>query len=291
MGETGLTPRWTTPALRPSEFELIRTLAYRHFGLDLIPIKRGLVAARSGKSLCELGLRSFREYYDRITSDKTGKALADMVDSLTTNHTSFFRERSHFDFLRKTILPELKSRSRISIWSAACSSGEEPYSIAMSLLEETQVGLQTRVKIIASDISNRVLETARCGTYVMDRLKGIPPLMLQRYLQRDASAGADCYKFKSCVRSMIEFERPNLMARLPDKYLYSVIFCRNIMIYFDKSTQRDLVRRMTDCLEDGEYLFIGHSETLNTISHDLDYISPAIYRKGRPARIHLPGLL
>jgi chemotaxis protein methyltransferase CheR len=285
VGQSDLTTRDTVPVLRASEFELISKLAYQHFGLDLSPSKQSLVSARLGKRLRELGLRSFREYYDHVTSDRTGAAMASMVDCLTTNHTSFFRELRHFDFLCETVVPELRSRSHIYLWSAACSSGEEPYSIAMSLLEQSHPEAETRVKIMATDISTRVLEKARCGTYTTDRVKEIPPLMLQRYLQKDHGTGAGSYTFKKNVRSMIEFRQLNLMDRLQDGRRYSVIFCRNIMIYFDKPTQQDLVHRMSAHLEDGGYLFIGHAESLNLISHELDYVSPAIYRKNRPSRV------
>jgi len=285
VGQSDQTAGHAIPVLRASEFELISKLAYRHFGLDLNPSKQGLVSARLNKQLRELGLRSFREYYDHVTSDLTGAAMTSMVDCLTTNHTSFFRELRHFDFLCKTIIPELKGRPHVHIWSAACSSGEEPYSIAMSLLEQPHAEADTRVKIMATDISTRVLEKARRGTYTTDRLNEIPPLMLQRYMQKTQGAGADSYTFKKNVRSMIEFRHLNLMDRLPDGCRYSVIFCRNIMIYFDKPTQQDLVRRLSAHLEDGGYLLIGHSESLNVISHELDYISPATYRKNRTSRV------
>ncbi|MCU1322516.1 MAG: methyltransferase, CheR-type [Acidobacteriaceae bacterium] len=265
------------PTLRANEFELIRLLAYEHFGLDLRSGKEGLVAARLGRRLRELGLRSYREYYDHVVSDSTGAAMTAMVDCLTTNHTSFFREARHFDFLRDTIFPALKTRPQIHIWSAACSSGEEPYSIAMSWLEESHGEFGTRLRIKATDISTKVLERARRGEYSSDRIKEIPLPILQRYLVRDASG--DTFAFKNAVRTMIEFQYLNLIGRLPEGYRCSVIFCRNIMIYFDKRTQQDLVQRLSAHLEDGGYLFIGHAESLNSIEHGLSYVSPAIYQK------------
>jgi chemotaxis protein methyltransferase CheR len=196
VGQGGSPNGDTVPVLRARDFELIRKLAYRHFGLDLNSSKQSLVSARLSKRLRELGLRSFSEYYDHVTSDRTGAAMAAMVDSLTTNHTSFFREPRHFEFLRKTVAPAFKSRSHIYLWSAACSSGEEPYSIAMSLLEEPNIQAETRVKIMATDISTRVLASARRGTYTADRLRDISPLMLQRYLQKEQGVGVDSYTFK-----------------------------------------------------------------------------------------------
>jgi chemotaxis protein methyltransferase CheR len=267
------------PVLRAGEFEKISKLAYEHFGLDLRNGKQGLVAARLGKKLRELGMKTFEEYYDHVTLDRTGAAMTTMVDLLTTNHTSFFREPRHFDFLRKTILPTLRDRSEINIWSSACSSGEEPYSIAMSLLEESQSGPLAKVRIKATDISTRVLEKGKHGVYASERFKGVPTPLLHRYLLKGQNASVDLYRFKPEVRSMIDFEHLNLMERLPEGYRCSVLFCRNIMIYFDKTTQQDLVRRLSMHIEDGGYLFIGHSESLNSISHGLDYVSPAIYRK------------
>jgi len=267
------------PVLKTGEFEKISKLAYEHFGLDLRSGKEGLVAARLGKKLRELGMKTFQQYYDHVVADKTGDAMTAMVDHLTTNHTSFFREPRHFDFLRETIYPALRGRSQIHIWSAACSSGEEPYSIAMTLLEGAGAEAAAKVKIKATDISTRVLERGHRGVYAAERFAGIGVPLMQRYLLKGRNESAGTYRFKSEVRSMIEFQHLNLMETLPEGYRCSVIFCRNIMIYFDKSTQEDLVRRLSDRLEEGGYLFIGHSESLNSISHDFAYLSPATYRK------------
>jgi chemotaxis protein methyltransferase CheR len=267
------------PVLGATEFDKISRLAYEHFGLDLRNGKQGLVAARLGKKLRELGMKTFKQYYEFVVSDKTGDAMTAMVDSLTTNHTSFFREPRHFDFLRDTIYPTLRSRPRIDIWSAACSSGEEPYSIAMTLLESAGAEAALKVKIRATDISTRVLERGRQGVYPAERFAGIATPLMQRYLLKGRNESDGTYRFKSDIRAMIEFEHLNLMENFAHGYRPSVIFCRNIMIYFDKPTQEDLVRRLSAQLEDGGYLFIGHSESLNGITHGLDYISPATYRK------------
>jgi chemotaxis protein methyltransferase CheR len=267
------------PVLKPGEFEKISRLAYEHFGLDLHNGKQGLVSARLGKKLRELGLKSFQAYYDYVKADRTGAALEAMVDQLTTNHTSFFREPRHFEFLRNTVYPTLRTRSQINIWSAACSSGEEPYSIAMSMLEEAPQEAAYKVRIKATDISTRVLERAKNGVYPAERFEGFPIQMMQRYLLKGQNASANTYRFKNEVRSMIDFGHLNLMEKLPQGYRCSVIFCRNIMIYFDKPTQQSLVQRLTEHIEDGGYLFIGHSESLNSIDHSLEYVSPATYRK------------
>jgi chemotaxis protein methyltransferase CheR len=274
----------TVPVLSQGEYEKISRLAHEHFGLDLRESKQGMVAARLGKKVRELGLASFQRYYDYVKADRSGTALAGMVDLLTTNHTSFFREPRHFDFLRKTIFPLLRPRPWIHIWSAACSSGEEPYSIAMSLLEAAPREAAATVRIKATDISTRVLDKASRGVYSEERVAEIPPVLRQRYLLKTKEESAPSFRFKSEVRSMIGFERLNLLGRLPEGYRCSVIFCRNIMIYFDKPTQQTLIERLSECLEDGGYLLIGHSESLNNIAHGLDYVCPATYRK--PGRTH-----
>jgi chemotaxis protein methyltransferase CheR len=271
------------PVLRPQEFAKISQLTYDYCGLDLRHGKETLVAARLGKKLRELRMTSFQQYYEHVTKDGSGAAMASMVDQLTTNHTSFFREGSHFDFLSKTIYPSLRARAQVHIWSAACSSGEEPYSIAMSLLEEVGADAAAKVKIKATDISTRVLEKARRGIYEAERFGGLPVGLLQRYLLKGGGLSVNKFRFKNSVRSMIDFEYLNLMDALPESYRCSVIFCRNIMIYFDKPTQKSLVQRLAERLEEGGYLFIGHSESLNGISHGFEYVSPATYRKVTPS--------
>jgi len=273
------------PALLPKEFERFSKLAYEHFGLDLSTGKHELVAARLGRKLRELGLRSYQEYYDLVEADASGEELVSMVDLLTTNHTSFFREPPHFDLLRDTIFPALRGRAHIHIWSAACSSGEEPYSIAMTMLEADREAALAKVKIKATDISTRVLEKGRNGVYAADKIEDISVAIRQKYLLKGQNRSAGTYRFKPEVRAMIDYQRLNLMEKLPEGYRCQVIFCRNIMIYFDKPTQQDLVGRLSQHLEDGGYLFIGHSESLNTISHGLDYIAPATYRKAAASAV------
>jgi chemotaxis protein methyltransferase CheR len=279
----GHLPSNSAPILRPREFENIRQLAYRHFGLDLRNGKQGLVASRLAKTLRELGIRSFADYFEYVKSDISGDALAVMVDLLTTNHTGFFREPAHFDFLRKKIFAGLCNRSRIHLWSAACSTGEEPYSIAMSLLEGYPREAAAKVRIKATDISTKALEKARGGTYEKDRLAAIPPLLRQRYLA-PAPESPTALRFTENVRSMIDFQHLNLISTLPAGYRCAVIFCRNLMIYFDLPTQQSLIHRLSQHLEDGGYLFIGHAETLSNITHNLNYICPAIYQKSSLAR-------
>lgn len=265
--------------LTSNEFEQFSKLAYDQFGLDLRPGKEQLVAARLGKKMRELNLVSYRDYYHHVTGDTTGEALAAMIDVLTTNHTSFFREAAHFDFLRKSLLPELKDRQEIQIWSAACSSGEEPYTIAFSVLEELGIGALAQLRILATDISNRVLAKAQKGVYAAERFRDVAPAQLRQYLLRGTDGGKESYLVRKDIRAAVSFRRLNLMEPYPAGVLYPAIFCRNVMIYFDRPTQEDVVRRLSACLEPGGYLFIGHAESLNGLDVPLKYVRPAVYRK------------
>lgn len=271
--------------MKAAEFAKIRQLAYDTFGLDLRAGKETLVSARLGKQIRQSGCRSFDEYYCHVVGDSTGEALIHLIDALTTNHTSFFREPAHFDFLRKTFLPEWKNRARIDIWSAACSSGEEPYSIAMCSLEELGGAAPGKVRILATDISTRVLGAAAKGIYPAERFEALSPAQLRGYWLRGERDFAGSYRAKKELRAMIEFRRLNLLEPVSRIGPLPLIFCRNVMIYFDKPTQRQVVKRLTGCLEPGGYLLTGHAESLTGVEHGLLYVQPAVYRKASsPAR-------
>jgi len=276
--------------LTPREFEQFRRLAYDKFGLDLRTGKEQLVSARLGKKLRELHFHSYQEYYRHVLEDQSGESLAALIDALTTNHTSFYREAAHFDFLRQTILPRLRDQPRTAIWSAACSSGEEPYTIAFSVIEEWGDAAFEKLRILATDISTKVLASAEKGVYPAARFETMPALLQRRYLLRGEQRWKDWYQVKPEVRRLVEFRRLNLMENFAHLGPFPVIFCRNVMIYFDKPTQQELVGRLAARLEPGGYLLIGHAESLNAIEHPLRYIKPAVYRKpeagsgGAPAR-------
>ena len=265
--------------LTAQDFDQIRKLAYDRFGLDLRQGKEQLVSSRLAKKLRQLNYRSFREYHQHVLNDPSGDALVEMIDALTTNHTSFFREPAHFDFLRQTILPALRSRDKISIWSAACSTGEEPYSIAFSILDTLDLTVLSKLKVLATDISTRVLARAQKGMYSADRFESFDPNQMRRYLLRGTGASSNWYMVKKEIRAAIDFRRLNLNAPFSFSSSFSVIFCRNVMIYFDKPTRQNLVERLTNYLEPGGYLFTGHSESLSGIEHSLAYVRPAVYRK------------
>ena len=261
------------------EFERVRRLAYEKFGLDLRDGNEPLVAARLGKKLGQLGLRTYREYLDQVQADASGDLLTGMIDALTTNHTMFLREPAHFVFLRQVVRAELRKRSPLEIWSAACSTGEEPYSIAICLLEELGAEAASRIRIVASDVSSRVLETAKHGVYAAERFEGFPAAWMSRYFLRGEKQRLGWYRVKAALRRLVDFRPINLMEPLGNMPRFPIIFCRNVMLYFDKATQRELVGRLAGCLEPGGYLVVGHSEGRVGEGWPLEYVQPAVYRK------------
>ncbi|MGA2878411.1 MAG: protein-glutamate O-methyltransferase CheR [Bryobacteraceae bacterium] len=268
--------------LTANEFRQISDLAYQRFGLDLKRGKEALVAARLGKKLRKLGFATFAEYHRHILADTTGDALIELIDALTTNHTSFLRERAHFEFLARAANEEFREVSPLRVWSAACSSGEEPYSIAMCLAQALAKSPRRDFRILATDISTRVLDTARRGVYPVARFDDVPEPLRRAYLLRGRGESDGFYKVKPELGKRIEFDRFNLIDPFSGRGLFHVIFCRNVMMYFDKPTQQDIVQRLSVCLERGGYLFVGHSESLTGVQHALHYVRPATYRNQKP---------
>jgi chemotaxis protein methyltransferase CheR len=235
-----------------------------------------LVSARLSKIVHRSSFRSFGEYCQHVVEDKTGQALAEMIDALTTNFTSFFREADHFQYLGQKLVPLWARRKKVEVWSAACSTGEEPYSIAVCLLEALR---GADFSVLASDISNRALKTARAALYPAERFQGFGPDLLHRYLLRGQGKWEGWYRFSGEVTSKVSFERLNLIERFPAGRTFPLIFCRNVMIYFDRPTQAEVINRLALCLEPDGYLFIGHSESLSGVECPLEYVQPAIYRR------------
>lgn len=265
--------------LKPHEFEAIWRLAYDKFGLDLRNGKEELVAARLGKRMRQGGFDSFEEYYRYVVGDRSGEALIGMIDALATNHTSFMREAAHFEFLKQSVLPGLRERPRIELWSAACSTGEEPFTLAFTLYDQWGADAFRKVRILATDISTKALAAAKSAVYPAERFSAVPPAWLRQFLLRGEGRWKGWYRVKPEVRSQVEFARLNLVEPFSQHSLFPVIFCRNVMIYFDKATQEGVVNRLAACLEPGGYLFIGHAESLTGVRHELTYVRPAIYRK------------
>jgi len=269
--------------LRPLDFERISRLVYEHCGINLHDGKKELVKARLGKRLREGNFESFADYHQFIISDEGTDELVAMIDSISTNLTYFFREESHFEKLRGILAGVAKTQGQrtsttsFRIWSAGCSTGEEPYSLAMTL-KECLNGMD-RVKVVATDISTRVLKTAMSGIYPEEKIKNLPLPLVKKYLQIGSGRWAGSYRVKKNLRDIVEFMRFNLMEQPPPDFSFDVIFCRNVMIYFDKVTQGMLVKRFYNCLQKGGHFFIGHSESLTGLNHDFKYIEPSVYRK------------
>jgi chemotaxis protein methyltransferase CheR len=266
--------------LHPSDFEQISQIVYRYSGIRLNVGKEELVRSRLIKRLRALGVDSFASYLRYIREDRSAHELHTMIDALTTNKTSFFRENQHFEYMRTRILPELKKHSsRLRLWSAGCSSGEEAYSIAMLLQEEWPQTNPTDTRILATDISARILAKARAGEYEMESLNDVPSAYLSKYFSCARANSSRIYTVRDIIKRMIRFAQLNLMDEWPMKGPFEVIFCRNVMIYFDSATQARLVRRFYDLLVPGGYLLVGHSESLVANSCGFKYVQPATYAK------------
>jgi chemotaxis protein methyltransferase CheR len=262
--------------MRAHEFETIRKMAYEFCGVDLDG-KQVLVSARLGKKVRELGLPSFDAYIDYVRKDSDAFTL--MIDALTTNHTSFFREMKHYEFLHQTVLPNLAPNSKLNFWSAACSSGEEPYTIAFSMMQAWGDSMLSRVSITATDISTRVLQKAKRGMYPASTLTSVPPDLMKKCLLKGTGKYVGECLVKPEIRNLVEFRQLNLLKDVSSVGPFEVIFCRNVMIYFDIPTQQTVVDNLVSRLAPGGYLFIGHAESLNGIRHSLKYIRSAIFRK------------
>jgi chemotaxis protein methyltransferase CheR len=270
--------------LSPQTFDKIRRLVYDKAGIDLKQGKEQLVSARLGKKLRETNSRSYEEYLRLVEADRTGESLVALIDALTTNFTSFLRETAHFDFLRAEVLPKLKDRNLVEFWCAASATGEEPYSLIFTMLEELGGPLKSNCRLLATDISTRALRAAQKGVYPAERFASCPKEWLPKYLMRGEGESKGLYQVKPDIARRIEFRRLNLIESFDAGRTFPLISCRNVMIYFDKPTQEKVVNRLTSFLEPGGYLFVGHSESLTGMAHTLKFIKPAIYQKPAAAK-------
>jgi len=264
--------------LDAKQFDTVSRLVYRASGINLKEGKEALVRARLMKRVRALRLSSIQAYMRYVESDAGAGELECMIDVMTTNKTGFFREIDHFNFLRETILPDLTG-SRLRFWSAACSSGEEPFSLAISLRESlTDIDARDCL-ILATDISKRMLEKARQAVYSRESVRNLPEAIVRKYFDKISTGPGSQYRVKDPVKELVRLRRLNLMEPWPMKGPFDVIFCRNTMIYFDRPTQQNLINRFWGLLRSGGYLFVGHSEGLSGISHRFQYVRPATYRK------------
>jgi chemotaxis protein methyltransferase CheR len=267
-------------------YEFISRLVYQHSRIRLGRDKQTLVVSRLGKRLRQLGLSSFEEYCELLKSPQGGAERSQLLDLISTNHTQFFREWGHFEFLLSTMLPEWSRSSAaagepLRVWSAACSSGEEPYSIAIALAEYFQAKPDQGWRVDASDISTRMLRRASEGIYRLETAKMPKPEWLRRYFLKGTGKHEGYCQVKEELRRRVSFHHLNLFQpNYPVPANQSVIFCRNVMIYFDRDTCQQLVERLAAHLAPGGYFIVGHSESLVGVRHALKAIQPAIYRLG-----------
>lgn len=266
------------------EFLSIRKLVYQNFGINLTDQKKTLVVGRLQKVLRERNFSTFKEYFNWLTSEKTGEGLDELANRISTNHTFFNREKAHFEFFAKTVLPEIEARRKqqksndVRIWCAGCSSGEEPYTLMMLIMEHFKSNFSKwNPVLLATDISATALKTAMAGIYPNDRVAQLPAGLRNKYFNKQPDG---TMVVKDEVRKRIFFRRHNLMdATFPFKKEFDTVFCRNVMIYFDRDTRNTLVAKYHKHTARDGYLFIGHSETLGRDETDYSYVMPAVYKK------------
>ncbi len=268
------------------DYEFIRRLVYDKSRINLGSDKVELVRSRVQKRLRALKLDSFSAYCELLRSPGGEAELTCLLDVISTNVTEFFRESRHFEFLRKVVLPGWKSErpgqasGTFSAWSAACSSGEEVYSLAILLAEFFGEQPQDAWQVVGSDISRRMLEEAERGIYPGERMKLPTPELLRKYFQKGVRRWEGRFRVKPLLRDQVQFRYWNLFDwPYPFGERFQVVFCRNVMIYFDRPTQEQLVTKLTEQVAPGGYLFVGHSESLIGIHHGLKSVSPSIYQK------------
>lgn len=268
--------------LGDTEFAFIRTVVEKNAGIILNTTKRQLVQGRLARRIRELGLSSFAEYCELVRNGGP-EELVGLINAITTNVTSFFRESHHFDSLTTLMLPEAMGRNertrRLRVWSAGCSSGEEPYSIAIAAAEALGSQRGWDFKILATDIDSEILDTAARGEYPLERLQGVSDERRQRWFVAGVGERTGQVRVKPELQTMITFRTLNLMGDWPMHGPFDVIFCRNVMIYFDQHTRERLLMRYAQLLTDGGYLCLGHSESIHMQHTQFRLVGRTIYRK------------
>jgi chemotaxis protein methyltransferase CheR len=271
-------------AISATDYEFIRQLVYDRSRINLGHDKVELVSSRLRKRLRTLNFKDFSPYLDLLRSRAGEEELTDLLDVISTNVTDFFREPAHFQFLETIALPEWqrakdrKPGDRFRVWSAACSSGEEPYTLAITLAEYASANPGFDWEITASDLSTRMLDRASEAVYRLERIQLPRPEWLRRYFQRGTGKFEGHARVKNELREKVTFAHQNLMEPYPFSQKFDVIFCRNVMIYFDRNTQETLVPRLRSQLGPHGYLFVGHSESLIGVDKALKIVRPSIYR-------------
>ena len=262
------------------EFSIISDYIKNNYGINLSSDKKSLVYSRLKNILERKGFNNFTEYYEHLVKDETGIEAITFIDKITTNHTFFMREIDHFEFLKEKVLPYIETTSRdkdVRMWCAGCSSGEEAYTLEMILTDYFKNKGNWDTELLATDISTEVLKKAIKGVYTKDQVKPLNNEWKNNYFK---SINDRQVVVSDDIKKKITYRKFNLMEdKFPFKKKFQVIFCRNVMIYFDDDTRTKLIKKFYDASEKGAYLFIGHSETLNNIKTDYEYVMPAVYIK------------
>jgi chemotaxis protein methyltransferase CheR len=275
-------------AVRPltaGEFRRFRDLIYREAGIHLADCKEALLVGRLGRRIRELGLPSFSAYYDRVGDGGDVAERIRMLDAICTHETHFFREPRHFEHLEHTVFPRWKADAdagrrtrRVRVWSAACSSGEEPFTLAMLLMEHLPAREGWEVEVLATDLSTRVLERARAGLWPIARAAEIPQRLLKKYMLRGTRSQEGLMAASSELRACVRFGRVNLNdATYPVAGRFDLVFCRNVLIYFDAASRQGVVERLLDHVVPGGLFFLGHAETLNSVTARARVVIPTVY--------------
>lgn len=264
------------------EFKFISDLIGQRTGIVLSSAKRQMVYGRLSRRLRQLKMTKFSEYVDMLTSGHE-EELIEFTNAITTNLTAFFREEHHFEYLKNTVLPEIirnnAASKRIRIWSAGCSSGEEPYSIAMCVREALPKSSGWDIKILATDLDSNMVQRAKNGIYTAERVEGLTSARMKKWVKKGKGENSHKVRMHKDLQDLITFKELNLMEGWPIKGPFDFIFCRNVVIYFNKDTQRILFDRYADLLVPKAHLFIGHSESLNKVTDRFDLIGKTIYQK------------
>lgn len=266
------------PEIRQNEFEQLSDFIQARSGIHLGSHKSTLLRTRLLKRLRALNLSNYGEYYDYLQSSPHGDEIRHLLDAITTNVTEFFREPAHFDFLKNVVFPRDAKLPSIRILSAGCSTGEEPYSIAMCAIEHFGIEASRKVQIVAGDISTAALEQARSGTYSINRVKNLSPTRLQSFFLRGTGSRQGLVRVAPEVQSMVTFLPLNLVEPLNIAGPFNAVFCRNVAIYFNRETQIEIYQRLQRALVQSGHLFIGHSESMMFSTPELNFVQPSIYR-------------
>jgi chemotaxis protein methyltransferase CheR len=270
--------------LSAGEFEQIKAFIEGHCGIKLPPTKKQMVEGRLRKRLRKYGYSTYDEYLDFVFNSEAGaEELVSLIDVITTNKTDFYREPGHFEFMRDRVLPYItkdNDRSMIKVWSAGCSTGEEPYTLAMELLGYFEGLKGWKFELLATDISTEVLQKALTAIYPEEKVEKVPLAIKKKYFLRSKDRNDCKVRLKPFVRKSIRFERLNLMNEkfVQDKD-FDIIFCRNVIIYFDRETQERILQKLVSHLKPGRFLFLGHSETIHGMDLNVETVAPTVYRK------------